>query len=61
MKIKISLEMAKEFIKWAKDKSFCNSGQHICDRLATEFEEQLSAIYSKPTTKSPYSGFASKR
>lgn len=35
------ISLAKEFVEWAKDKSFCNSGQHICDRLANYFEELL--------------------
>lgn len=35
-------KMAREFLKWSKDKAFCNSGQHIVDRLSMEFEEQLS-------------------
>ena len=39
--VMVSDELAREFVEWAKDKAFCNSGQHICDRLATRFEEQL--------------------
>lgn len=41
MEVKIELELAQEFVDWAKYKSFCNSGQHVCDRLATELEGQL--------------------
>lgn len=33
--------LAKEFIDWPQRKSFCNSGQHICDKLASYFEEIL--------------------
>lgn len=39
--IKILIDLAKEFVEWASSKSFCNSGQHICDRLASYFEEML--------------------
>jgi len=37
----VSNDMAKEYIEWAKDKAFCNSGRHICDRLANLFEENI--------------------
>lgn len=36
--VKIPIEYAKEFIDWAANKSFCNSGQHICDILARHLE-----------------------
>lgn len=39
--ITVTLEDAREFVEWAKDKAFCNSGQHICDRLANQFELTL--------------------
>lgn len=39
--IQVSFEDAKEFIEWADGRSFCNSGQHICDRLANQFEYVL--------------------
>ena len=41
--IPVSIGDAKEFIEWARDKAFCNSGQHICDRLASQFEKTLKA------------------
>lgn len=34
----------REFVDWAKNKSFCNSGMHICDRLASQFEAALKHI-----------------
>jgi len=36
--ILVSFEDAQEFVEWAEGRSFCNSGQHICDRLASQFE-----------------------
>lgn len=39
--IKISEELAKEFIFYLKPKSLCNSGQHILDRLYLEIDQQL--------------------
>ena len=49
----ITSEDAQEYVKWAKNHSFCNSGCHICDRLATQFEEALEieeddAIHTDP-------------
>ena len=41
IKFRVTSQDAQEFIDWVKDKSFCNSGQHICDRLATQFEYDL--------------------
>ena len=38
--IGISEDLAKEFVEWALYYSIF-SGQHICDRLANEFEKQL--------------------
>ena len=37
--ILISSELAQEYIDWANGTS--NSGMHICDRLASEIEEQI--------------------
>lgn len=37
----VSFEDANEFVEWAEGRSFCNSGQHICDRLASQFEYVL--------------------
>ena len=45
--ITVDFEEAREFIKWAKDKAFCNSGQHICDRLANQFEQTIKKIESE--------------
>jgi hypothetical protein len=39
--ISVNYQDAQEFVEWAKDKAFCNSGQHICDRLAIHFEQEL--------------------
>ena len=39
--IKVPTDLAKEFVKWADKKSFCNSGQSICDRLANFFASYL--------------------
>lgn len=39
--IEVSIKDAQEYVDWAKDKAFCNSGQHICDRLANQFETEL--------------------
>jgi len=49
--LSIDWDDAKEFIAWMKDKSFCNSGQHICDRVANSLEEQISNIVNKPVTE----------
>lgn len=54
--IKIPEEMAKEFMAYIGVKSFCNSGQHIYDRLYYEFDRQLKKIkcemcgYDGPTS-----------
>ena len=37
--VMVSDELAREFVDWAKDNIPWE--QHICDRLATRFEEQL--------------------
>jgi len=47
-KISVDWDDAKEFIVWVKGKSFCNSGQHICDRLANHFEETINLIVNTP-------------
>ena len=39
--IPVSIDLAKEFVEWASDKSFCNSGQHVCDRLANFLESYI--------------------
>ncbi len=40
-RITINSNLVQEFVDWTKDKAFCNSGQHICDRLANKFEQAL--------------------
>ena len=39
--IMIPEDLAKEFTDWARPKSFCNSGQHVVDRIAAHIEKQL--------------------
>ncbi len=42
----------REYVEWAKDRRFCNSGMHICDRLANQFELALKHLATKePQTK----------
>lgn len=41
--IEVNIEDAQDFVEWAKGKAFCNSGQHVCDRLATYFEIALAS------------------
>jgi len=38
MLIEINEIDVKEFLDWVNRTGFCNSGQHICDRLVTIFE-----------------------
>lgn len=38
MLIEINEIDMKEFLEWANGRAFCNSGQHVCDRIATIFE-----------------------
>lgn len=37
----VSEEDAREYLKWIRDKSFCQSGQHVCDRIAILFAKKL--------------------
>lgn len=39
--ITIPKYLAKEFMEWASKRSWCNSGQHIVDRLADYIERKL--------------------
>jgi len=38
MLVKIAKTDIKEFLDWANNRAFCNSGQYIVDRIATIFE-----------------------
>lgn len=40
----VSVMEMQEFIKYAKSIRFCNSGMHVCDRLANRFEKVLAQI-----------------
>lgn len=42
--ITIQLDMARDFIEWANTTAFCNSGQHIVDRMANHLEEDIKEI-----------------
>ena len=46
MFIEINTQDMDDYVRWAKDKAFCNSGQHVCDRLATLFEQELEEFYA---------------
>ena len=37
----VNEEDAREYLEWIRNKSFCQSGQHICDRLAVLFSQKL--------------------
>lgn len=38
----IPKDLAKEFCRWSDSRAFCNSGQHIVDRLSVEIEQQTN-------------------
>lgn len=37
----VSEKEALEYLEWIKNKAFCNSGLHICDKLAVLFAQKL--------------------
>ena len=39
--VRISKDLAREFVEWAKWGPFRDTGQGICDKLVREFIEQL--------------------
>lgn len=45
--IKIPVHLAEEFLDWTENQIFCNSGQHICDRLSEHFETELGKLQVK--------------
>ncbi len=40
----VSVEEMQQFVDYAKNVRFCNSGMHVCDRLANRFEKLLTQI-----------------
>ena len=49
--IEIPTDLAKEFVEWADRKSFCNSGNHICDRLANYLGSFLEKLNDSPNKR----------